>query len=249
MFNHLTPTQNLWLTALLLAWAVLLFGGFIIGRPDADVVHRIPVWARMASSAALVVAAWSWFALARGGPAGAFALLVAIGMTLGLAGDLLMAKLLPAPNHVLFGMTAFGLGHVAYIAAFLRLGDQAGLNAAGPRWGAWAAWLLVGLIGWYFAVYRGQQPTVLHWVALPYALLLASTAGFATGLAVQAPAFLPLACGGALFLFSDLLLAGQLFAGVHFYLIGDVVWFLYGPAQMLIVYTVNVALRVLGGEP
>jgi hypothetical protein len=246
------------LAALLLLWAVLLFGGFILGRPDAEAVHRMPTWTRMASSAALAVAAWSWFGVACGGEAGIFALLVAIGVTLGLAGDLFMAKLLPAPNRVLFGLGAFGLGHVAYIAALLWLGDRAGLNAAGPRWGAWAAWLLVGLVGWYFAVYRGccsgvqlpnsggQQPTVLHWAALPYALLLASTVGFATGLAVQAPAFLPLAFGGALFLFSDLLLAAQLFNGVHFYLIGDVVWFLYGPAQMLIVYGVSAALRVLG---
>jgi len=248
MFTHLlSRAQNLWLTALLLLWAVLLFGGFILGRPDGEAVHRMPTWARMASSAVLVMAAWSWFAVAWGGPAGPFALLIAIGMTLGLAGDLLMARLLPVPDHVLFGMAAFGLGHVAYIAAFLRLGNQAGLDAAGPRWGAWAAWLLVGLAGWYFTVYRGQQPTALHWAALPYALLLASTAGLATGLAVQSPAFLPSAFGGACFLFSDLLLAGQLFGGAHFYLIGDVVWFLYGPAQMLIVYGVSSALRVLGG--
>jgi hypothetical protein len=102
-----------------------------------------------------------------------------------------------------------------------------------------AVWLLIGLVGWYIAVYRGQKPTVLHWAALPYALLLASTAGLASGLAVQAPVFVPLALGGALFLLSDLILAARLFSGAHFYLIDDVVWLTYGPAQALLVYAVS----------
>jgi len=62
----------------------------------------------------------------------------------------------------------------------------------------------------------------------------------ASGLAVQAPAFVPLALGSALFLLSDLILAAQLFSGVHFYLIDDIVWLTYGPAQALIVYTASV---------
>jgi hypothetical protein len=86
---------------------------------------------------------------------------------------------------------------------------------------------------------------MLHRAALPYALLLASTAGLATGLAVQAPAFVPLAIGGGLFLLSDLILAARLFNGVYFYLIGDIVWLTYGPAQALIVYSVSSAPGVL----
>ena len=97
--------------------------------------------------------------------------------------------------------------------------------------------LLIGLAGWYFVVFRGQQATALHWAALPYALLLASTAGLASGLALQARSFIPLALGGALFLTSDLILAAQLFNGLSFFLVGSVVWLTYGPAQALIVYT------------
>jgi hypothetical protein len=89
---------------------------------------------------------------------------------------------------------------------------------------------------------RGHAPTLLHWAALPYALLLASTAGFATGLALQDSTFLLLALGAALFLLSDLILAAQLFNHLQFPLIGDVIWLTYGPAQMLIVYTLGRAL-------
>jgi hypothetical protein len=103
-----------------------------------------------------------------------------------------------------------------------------------------AGWLLVGLVGWYLVVFRGQEVTMLHWAALPYALLLASTAGFATGLALQSSHFVPLALGAALFLLSDLILAGELFSGLKFPLIGDVIWLTYGPGQALIVYAASV---------
>jgi hypothetical protein len=83
---------------------------------------------------------------------------------------------------------------------------------------------------------------VLRLAALPYALLLAGTTGIATGLAVQDSSLIPVALGAALFLASDLILAGELFNGLSFPLIGDVVWLTYGPAQALIVYGMAVAL-------
>jgi len=234
------------LIVLLIAWAALLFGGFILGKPQTGREGRMPTWTRMASSLVLVVAGWSWAALARGSGAATFALLIAVGMTLGFLGDLFMAKLLPVSPHVLWGIGAFGLGHIAYIAAILGYGSAHGLDSAGPRFGAWLAWLLIGAVAWYFVVFRGHasRPTALHWAALPYALLLASTAGFATGLALQNPAFLPLAIGAVLFLISDLLLAAQLFAGRSFRLIDDVIWLTYGPGQMLIVYSIGAALTI-----
>lgn len=230
------------LLILTLAWAALLFGGFMFGKPQVGREGRMPTWTRMASSAALVVAGWSWADLAHGSSAATFGLLIAVGMTLGFLGDLFMAKLLPVSPHVLWGMAAFGLGHVAYIAAIVSYGSTRGLDAAGPRLGAWLAWLLIGAVAWYFVVFRGQRPTALHWAALPYSLLLASTAGFATGLALQDPTFAPLAVGAVLFLISDLILAAQLFAGRRFRLIDDVVWLTYGPGQMLIVYSIGAAI-------
>jgi len=192
---------------------------------------------RLGSSLTLVVAAWSWYLVARATPAVAlFALLVALGMTLGFVGDLLLADALPVTQGFLAGMGAFALGHIAYIAAILSLTPQV-------QWAVAGIALLVGLAGWYAVVFRGgKDAMLLRWAALPYALLLATTAGVATGLAIQMPVFLPLALGAALFLASDLLVAGRHFGRIRFPHIGDAVWLTYGPAQMLIVYAVNSAL-------
>jgi hypothetical protein len=141
------------------------------------------------------------------------------------------------------GIGAFGIGHIFYIIAILRFSNAVGLNNPQVRWGALAVWLLIGLIGWSVMVFRGQEATVLHWAALPYALLLASTAGLGTGLALQSSLFVGLALGGGLFLLSDLILAGEMFSGLKFKSIGDVIWLTYGPGQMLIVYSVASALR------
>ncbi|MBZ0298046.1 MAG: lysoplasmalogenase [Anaerolineae bacterium] len=220
-----------WMLILWIVWALLLFGGLLFGRLDEDRTRRMLTWTRMGSSLVLVVAAWMWF-LDNSDPYG---VLIAVGMTLGFIGDLFMADLIPIPHfeHVLGGMSAFGLGHIAYIVGVVWMTQQSGYDL---HWLALLIWLGIGVIGWYVVVFRGQQATVLHYAALPYALLLATTAGTATGLALQIPAFGPLALGAALFLLSDLILAAQLFNGVRFYLISDVVWLTYGPGQMLIVY-------------
>ncbi len=233
--------------ALWLLWAFLLFGGFVFGSSSDDPTHRMPTWTRMGSSVALVLAAWAWFALAQRGDARAatrFSLFVALGMTAGLAGDLVLAGLLPGERNVLAGIAAFGVGHVLYIAAILHWAGRCGFDRTAPRWAAFAAWWAVGAFAWYLVVLRGQDATVLHWAALPYALLLAGTCGAATGVAAQTRAFAPMAVGAALFLASDLILAAQLFNDLDFALIGDVIWLTYGPGQMLIVYT-NAATRRL----
>ncbi len=244
MFEFISnEAERGWLAVLFALWALLLFGGFIFGRSHDGGKHRMPTWTRMASSLALAAAAWSGMVIGREGNTWAL-LLAAAGMTLGLVGDLFMAGLLPTRNNVLGGIGAFGLGHIAYIAAFLQTGVLAANPA--PPWWALVVWWLIGSVGWYLAVFRGQQPTPLHYAALPYALLLASTAGVATMMAIgMPPLFVTLAVGAALFLISDLILAAQLFNGLHFPLIGDVVWLTYGPAQMLIVYSMLRAAWVI----
>lgn len=240
------PTQRYWLIGLLILWALLLFGGFIFGSAG-EASRRMPTWTRMASSATLVVAGFSWYAFTRNTPAGGYALLVAVGMVFGFIGDLALAGFLPGGRNVIAGIASFGIGHIFYITAMLRFASAAGLTASGPRWGALGIWLLIGLVGWYLVVLRGATnsgitPGIVHWIALPYALLLAATAGLATGLALQDSRFIPLALGGALFLISDLILAGDMFSGMSFRLIGDVIWLTYGPAQMLIVYSIGAVL-------
>lgn len=239
------PLQRAWLTVIVVLWAGFLFGGFLFGKSDSKSNRRMPTWTRMASSMTLVIAAWSWYVFTRTGPVETFSLLIAIGMTLGFIGDLFLAQLIPLSQPTLAGIAAFGLGHIAYIIAMLQFSNQSGLNSPAPRWVALLLWLLIGLCGWYFVVFRGNKPTVLHFAALAYTLLLSSTAGLATGLALQSTAFIPLAIGTGLFLVSDLVLAAQLFSDLQFPLIGDVVWLTYGPAQMLIVFGVNSALLVI----
>ncbi len=128
----------------------------------------------------------------------------------------MLAGLLPGGENVLAGIAAFGLGHVCYIAAAAHWSARSGLSDRRIRWVSLAIWWMVGLVGWCLVVLRGQEATVLHWAALQYALLLASTAGMATSLAVQDRAYVPFAIGGALFLVSDLILAAGLFNDAEF---------------------------------
>lgn len=220
---------------LLALWAILLFGGWLIGTYNAEQTHKIPLRNRMLSSAMLVSAGWLWH-LSHGGD---LALWLALGMTFGFLGDLFMAGLIiKGDMRVLGGMGAFGIGHLCYIIGILGTG-QAHLAV-------WIAMLIVASGLWYGVVYRtAKHISILHYAALPYALLLASTAGFAGGVALTSSAFILMAIGGGLFLISDLILATQLFNGVHFKGIGDVVWLTYGPAQMLIVYAIPLSLGLI----
>lgn len=240
----LPSPQRVWLIGLWIAWACLLFGGLSARGSQPGGSGRMSMPMRLLSSALLVAAGWSWAWFSRGTGAAGYAKAIAAGMSLGFLGDLLMARVLPVREHVLAGMAAFGLGHVAYIAAGLRFGAAHGLDAAGPLLAAWAAWLLAGAAGWYLVVARGEKRTALHWVALPYALLLASTAGVASGLALQAGAFWPFAAGAGLFLFSDLILAAGLFGRVRLPRYNDIIWLTYGPGQMAIVYSIGAALAL-----
>lgn len=228
-----------WLVVLLLFWAVLLFGGLFVGQPDAERTRRMPASMRLPSSLVLVVAAWSGFLLVAENEC-AVALLVAVGMTLGFIGDLFMARVIPMQNNVLGGIGSFGLGHVMYILALWQVEASA---VFANRWPVLIIWWFIGMGGWYFAVFRGQKPTLLHYAALPYALLLSTTTGVATMLALTTPAFfLTLAVGAALFLISDLILAAGLFSALRLPFIHDIVWLTYGPAQMFIVYSMLGAL-------
>lgn len=236
------------LGVLLGIWAVLLFGGFAFGHINATRTRRMPTWTRMGSSLSLVLAGWSWFLAIRHGSTAIVALLIALGMTLGFVGDLALAgvlRLATSGDPTLGGIAAFGLGHISYIVALTLLGNLAHLSSPLPRFGALAVWLALGLAGWYVVVARRRGMTLLRWAALAYALLLAATAGMATGLALQAPVFVPLAIGAGLFLVSDLILAGEMFNQLAFPLIGDVVWLTYGPAQALIVFGTALGLHAL----
>jgi hypothetical protein len=235
------------LYGLLILWAGLLAAGLLLGTPDAQRRNRLPLPVRMALSVTLLAAALVWWqAGAAGTPLARFGLWIAVGMAFGLLGDLFMAGLIvPKPRHVIFGILAFGAGHVFYILAFRQAAAVLGLNA-GPVWlWSWAIYLAVAALLWVVLVRTPARGPALNYGTLGYSLLLAAMAGAAAALAVQNIAFVWLAVGGLLFIVSDLVLGSELMRRTHFTSIGDVIWTTYTVAQMLIVYSSAAALAVL----
>jgi uncharacterized membrane protein YhhN len=234
------------LILLWLAWATLLIGAMVVGNLDSH-GSAAATAARMGSSIALVLAGWLAYATWRRTAVGLFALLVAVGMTLGTVGDFFNAgllKFIPLADPTLGGIAAFALGHLAYIAGTLNLATRAGLTNRRAMLVAIVVWQLIALAGWYLVAYQGTDKRDLVWPALPYSLLLAGTAGVASGLALQDRRFAGFALGGALFLVSDLILACGMFGGSIPHQT-EWVWLTYGPGQMLIVFSVATAALVL----
>ena len=220
------------LTAIL--WAAMLFGGLLVGRPAPDGSGRMPAWMRLGSSVTLAAAAWLWVSAGQGPKTPL--LLIAAGMSLGLIGDLLMT-LRPSNTcwHLPAALASFGLGHIAYCAALISVGSALGLGAGGFL-APLLLMLPIGAAGWYMAVHRACTPTAITWAALPYALLLSTTAGLAVAVALRSPALFPLAAGAGLFLVSDLILAARVFGGMACRNVQDLIWLTYGPAQAMLVY-------------
>ncbi|GAB4206013.1 MAG: hypothetical protein OHK0022_32630 [Roseiflexaceae bacterium] len=211
-----------------LASALLLLG---LALSSSDGRNRIPRSLRMLSSVLVWLAA---LALLRAQPSQTRRLLAG-GMGFGLLGDLIMARLIPLPQHVLFGMLAFGVGHGLYLGALAEQGGQ-----AGPHWrqarqaGLGGGWL-AGLLGWLALIRSPRTPPPLTYGGLVYALLLGSLGGMAAALAASDPSHRRRAGGAGLFLASDILLAAELFRDLRFHNSGDAVWLSYIAGQMLIV--------------
>jgi uncharacterized membrane protein YhhN len=230
-----------------LVWAGLLAAAMLLGNFADGHGKPAATAARMGSSVTLVVTGWVAYALWRRQPVGRFAFWIALGMTLGAIGDFFNANLLsfiPLENPTLGGIGAFGLGHIAYIAGCIHLGRRAGLSDRGRMIAAVLFWQLVGVVAWYFVAMQGEKSRDLVWPSLFYSMLLAGTAGVATGLALQDRRMGWLALGGALFLASDLILAFGLFRG-SFAHSTEAIWLTYGPGQMFIVFSTICAALVL----
>jgi YhhN family len=212
---------------------IALAGGLLIAgmaRGGGGARNRIPLPFRMGSSALVLLAA-----LLMAGPRGQIGRLSAGGMACGLLGDLIMARVIPLPEHVIGGMAAFGVGHGMYMRATSLHGAALGLTQRRVGAAGLLAGWLAALVGWRALAYSPERGVLINRAALGYALLLGSMAGLAGALAAQDRRHSPLAAGGALFLLSDLILAGELFRGTSFPLIGDLVWLTYLSGQALIV--------------
>jgi len=172
-------------------------------------------------------------------------LLMAMGISCGLIGDLFLAQVITpdSQSSMIGGMGFFAIGHLFYIAGVFLLAHREELAHFIPMGIILITFWLISIGGWCFFVMHGKKKiSILHRAALPYALLLATTAGAALGLAIQHSMFYPLATGATLFLISDLILASTLFSDIQLPLHHDIVWLTYGAGQMLIIYGVATAL-------
>jgi uncharacterized membrane protein YhhN len=214
---------------------ILLLLGLLFGKRDAKGINRIPLPARMLSSALVLACALLLRRESADPERRRQSGLIAAGMAKGFLGDLIMAEVIRLPEHVLFGMLAFGMGHTLYIGAFLRRAQASAPHSTKERWTALSAAGLIAILGWWALVRNPKFSPALNYGALAYALLLSSMSGLAAALAAQDRRYTPVAIGGTLFLASDMLLASRLFRGTHFPQIGDVIWLTYIGGQALIV--------------
>ncbi len=212
----------------------LLVGGLAFGTNalDGRTRNRIPLGIRMASSALILLTALT---LTR--QRNSITRLAAGGMACGFLGDLVMAQVVPVPQHVIGGMLSFGVGHGLYMRALTLLGRKRGLISPKTSLiGLGFGWS-IALFGWWVLARSPARGLLINGAALAYALLLGSMAGLAGGLAAQDRTLVPLATGGGLFLLSDLILAGAIFRETFFPSIGDVIWLTYLSGQALIIDT------------
>lgn len=214
----------------------LLFGGLVFGKnaPDGRTRNRIPLLVRMLSSALILASALS---LTR--RRSLVTRLGAGGMACGFLGDLLMAEVIPVPEHVVGGMISFGCGHGLYLRALTTLGHQRGLLSPKASIAGLGLGWVTALGGWWLLARSPARGLVINAAALAYALVLGSMAGLAGALAAQDRRLIALASGGSLFLLSDLILAGALFRETFFPHIGDLIWLTYLSGQALIIHSLE----------
>lgn len=220
---------------LFLLWFLTLGISLLI---DLDVFSDQPplkLALRLSSSLILVLAACYAFSKAER-PRRPIAVLVALGMFFGFLGDLAMAGLFTMfPSPVIGGMLFFGIGHLAYITAALVARRHYQLPANARWWLAILFWQAIGVAIWMFVVNSSEKHLPLHIPALAYGALLAATAGVTSALALLNRRFVWVALGAILFLFSDGVIAWEMFQGSTPQL-RFLVWATYGPGQMLIVF-------------
>ncbi len=224
-------------------------------------------WWWFVTSIILAMVAWQVWAWTRGIAAGLaitdeeksrtikslslFAILIALGMTLGAIPDIYgitPKKVRPfGIEPLIVSLSLFGLGHIAYIAGSLHVGRLLGLfkkSTFRPIMAVWLVfWWLVGVVLWY--TLASNNPYSMG--CLIYTLLLATTTGTTTGLATLDRRFCPMAIGAVLFLASDGFLAVRLFHN-NAYNIGDACWITYGIGEMLIVFGAGWVIEKVLGE-
>lgn len=214
---------------------ILLIVAFIFGHYNAERTRRTIKPLRLSTSWILVVCAWIIWAAST--TLRTPALLIALGMTFGALGDLVLADVIPLPKRMISGIVVFSIGHVCYIAGFSQTARLLGLNDPLAESLLWGVFVIVAAFLWFFLIYNPAKSRVLNLGSLFYGWLIAIMAGTAAALALSDPRFTLTAIGGALFLISDIILGNRELRDNGWFLVHDVVWVLYIAGQALIVLT------------
>ncbi len=225
-------------TLVLLGYAaipVILVVAFIFGHYSADRTRRTIKPLRLSTS--WILAACAWIIWAASTTLRAPALLIALGMTFGALGDLVLADVIPLPKRMISGIVVFSIGHLCYIAGFAQTARLLGLNDPVAGSLVWVVFVIAAAFLWFFLIYNPTKSRVLNVGSLIYGGLIAVMAGTAAALALSDPRFALTALGGALFLLSDIILGNRELRDNGWFLVHDVVWILYITGQALIVLT------------
>jgi len=219
----------------LAAIPILLGIGFALGKYNAGRTRRTLRPLRMSTSFILVVcAALLW---ASSTALSSAARSIFFGMAFGFCGDLILADVIRLRNPMIFGIIAFGIGHIFYITGFIQASQALGLS--NPLSGSmlWVVYVMVVGVLWVAVINNPHKSRTLNIGSLIYAWLIAIMAGTAGGLAIQDGRFGLTALGGLLFLISDLILGNRELRDNAWFLVHDVVWVIYIAGQALIVLT------------
>jgi uncharacterized membrane protein YhhN len=225
-------------TIVLLGYAaipVVLIIAFIFGHTNQERTRRTLKPLRLSTSWILVACAWIIFAASS--TLRTSALLIALGMTFGALGDLVLADVIPLPKRMISGIIVFSIGHLCYIAGFVQAANVLGLN--NPFIGSllWVVFVIAAAFLWFFLIYNPAKSRVLNIGSLIYGWLIAIMAGTAAALALADPRFTLTAIGGVFFLLSDIILGNRELRDNGWFLVHDVIWVLYIAGQALIVLT------------
>jgi hypothetical protein len=242
-----TPPVSAILYVLFFLELAMLGGGLAFGKLNREGTGHLPRPLRMCLSTILVIAAFlGWQSGARGTPVQVYAALILLGMAAAFFGDLIMAELIPVPNRLIFGMLAFGIGHLFYSAAFLRLRLQLGFASTWSQFSILAAMLAFCLWAWRTYVRKPAGSKTLNMGSLVYGLLIGIMTALAISLAVQQTRLISLAAGAVLFLTSDFILGNWQVRGHVWKPVNDAIWAAYASGQLLIVYSVAAVMNWLG---
>jgi uncharacterized membrane protein YhhN len=214
---------------------VVLIIAFVFGHYNAERTRRTIKPLRLSTSWILVACAWIIFDASS--TLRIPALFIALGMTFGALGDLVLADVIPLPKHMISGIIVFSIGHLCYIAGFSQTARALGLNDPFSESILWAAFVIVAALLWFFLIYNPAKSRVLNIGSLFYGWLIAIMAGTAAALALADPRFTLTAIGGVLFLISDIILGNRELRDNGWFLVHDVVWLLYITGQAFIVLT------------